>query len=88
MISYLTKLSNKDLVEYAKGRSIELTSKGEEIAKKVYRKHRVIKEFLRRILELPENIAEEDACYIEHGVHEETIRRMEKLLKIKVDYGG
>lgn len=88
VISYLTKLSNKGLVKYAKGRSIELTSKGEEIAKKIYRKHKVIKEFLCRILELPEDIAEEDACYIEHGVHEETIRRMEKLLKIKADYRG
>jgi len=65
--------------------SIELTSKGEKIAKNVYHKHRIIKEFLCRILELPEDIAEEDACYIEHGVHEETIRKMEELVKDKVD---
>jgi len=88
VISYLTKLSNKGLVRYTKGRSIELTSKGEEIAKNVYRKHKVIKEFLHRILELPEDIAEGDACYIEHGVHEETVRRMEELLKIKANYRG
>ena len=80
VVSYLVKLSNKGLVKYMKGGSIELTSKGEEIAKKVYHKHRIIKEFLCKMLELPEDIAEKDACYIEHGVHEETIRKMEKLV--------
>jgi len=85
VISYLTKLSDKGLVKYMKGKSIELTSKGEEIAKKVYRKHKIIKEFLCKILELSEEIAEKDACYIEHGVHEETIRKMEELVKIKTD---
>ena len=85
VVSYLTKLSNKGLVKYMKRGSIELTSKGEKIAKNVYHRHRIIKEFLCRILELPEDIAEEDACYIEHGVHEETIRKMEELVKDKVD---
>jgi len=85
--SYLMKLSNKGLVKYMKGRPIELTSKGEKVAKEVYHRHKVIKEFLCKILGLPEDIAEEDACYIEHGIHRETMEKMEKLVKVKAKRG-
>jgi len=84
IVAYLTRLSSKGLVRYVKGEHIELTLKGEEMAKRIYHKHLVIREFLHRVLGLPRDIAEEDACYIEHGVHDETVKRMEEIIsKVK-----
>jgi len=32
------------------------------------------------LLDIPSEIAEKDACYIEHGVHSETIEKIEKFV--------
>ncbi len=76
VVEYLDKLAEQGYVEYHKRDTLRLTKKGESLARKVYGKHRAIAEFLETILLLPHSIAEEDACYIEHGVHEETVRRI------------
>ncbi len=82
VVSFLEKLAEKGLVEYRKYDFIRLTKKGKEIAERVYQRHKIIKDFLIEVLNVPENIAEKDACYIEHGLHEETLNRMIQLLKV------
>ncbi|MEM1767744.1 MAG: metal-dependent transcriptional regulator [Desulfurococcaceae archaeon] len=79
VIEYLKKLCEEGYIVYEKGGLIMLTNKGFEIAREIKNRHNVIKEFLK-ILGVSEEIAEIDACYIEHGVHEETIEKIQEFV--------
>ncbi len=54
---------------------ITLTKNGEKIAKDVLNRHRVLRRFLEEVLGLDAQIAEEDACRMEHTLSQETIER-------------
>lgn len=58
--------------------SITLTPAGLEIAKKIYERHTVLSEFLIKI-GVPENIATEDACRIEHHISDESLQAIKRL---------
>ncbi len=80
VLEYLRKLDKEGYIVYEGGGNIKLTEKGLEIAKKVYKRHRIISEFLQK-LGVPKEIAELDACYIEHGIHPETLEKFVKYLE-------
>lgn len=52
--------------------NIVLTERGLTKAQSVLERHVVIKEYLEKILDVPPDIAEKDACRIEHIVSPET----------------
>ena len=81
VVEYLDRLSKKGLVHYEKYGLITLTDKGLKVAREIYKRHVALKEFLMLLLKIPEDVAEEDACYIEHGIHEITLDRIMKFLK-------
>ena len=82
VIEYLERLVRKGLVDYAKGRGeIRLTKEGRRIAEQVYRKHMLLRKFLEMI-GVPEKVAEEDACKIEHVVSKITLDRIIALIKL------
>lgn len=58
---------------------ILMTDTGKNLAKEVYRKHKILKDFFLDILSLPEDIAEKDACNIEHYISDQTVRALVKL---------
>jgi len=74
------KLARRGLVIYERYRGVRLTPRGEEIAKGVLERHEVLKSFLK-ILGLDEEIAEEDACRMEHYLHAETVERLSKFVE-------
>ncbi|MBC7110318.1 MAG: metal-dependent transcriptional regulator [Archaeoglobi archaeon] len=76
----LNKLSNEGLVNYEKYSGVTLTDEGRERAEKITRVHEMLKKLLI-LIGVPEEIAEEDACKIEHVLHEESIRRILKLVE-------
>lgn len=57
---------------------ITLTPAGLEIANKIYERHTVLSEFLIKI-GVPENIATEDACRIEHHISDESLQAIKRL---------
>ena len=59
---------------------IELTEKGLKYAKAIYEKHILIKDFFEKVLMIPSDIAEHDACLLEHYLSEMTLDRMSKFL--------
>ena len=59
--------------------AIKLTTSGREIAKNVYHRHTVIRDFLINNLKIDLEIAEKDCCMIEHVISPETLRAMENL---------
>ncbi|OYT52443.1 MAG: iron-dependent repressor [Desulfurococcales archaeon ex4484_217_2] len=81
VVEQLEKLSRYGFVLYEKGEYIRLTEKGEGIAKEILKKHEALRRFLRDILMVPEEIADKDACYMEHGLHEITLKRIVMFLE-------
>lgn len=58
------------------GGHITLTEIGYEVAYKIYRRHEVLTKFLISI-GVPEEIAQNDACRIEHDISDETFSAIE-----------
>ena len=65
---------------YEDGKHLYLTENGKEYAEKVYERHCIIRQFLVENGVSPE-IAEEDACKMEHLISNETFEMMKNALK-------
>jgi DtxR family transcriptional regulator, Mn-dependent transcriptional regulator len=77
----LQNLAKNNLVHYTPYQSIILTENGEELARRVHNRHRVLTSFLIDVLGVKYDIAEMDACKLEHVLSKET---MDGLLKFMV----
>lgn len=62
---------------------IELTEKGQIKAENIYEKHKCLTSFFIEIIGISPDIAEEDACRIEHIISDESFEGIKKLLKNK-----
>ena len=83
-VNYALKaLGEAGLVKHEKYGYIELTEKGNEIGQAIYSKHKLIRSFLINVLNVDKNVADKDACGIEHVVSEETCNKMDSYLKSK-----
>lgn len=67
----MKKLRVEGLVEMDPNGYITLTSKGEEIAQRIYKRHRLLKKVLMAI-GVEEETAAEEACRIEHDINDDT----------------
>ncbi len=76
----LQKLDKQGLVNYNKYKSIKLTKKGKEIAKNVFETHKALKNFFK-VIKVPEEIAEQDACKAEHKLNPKTVKQLKKFSK-------
>ncbi len=75
------RLSNMGLVHYEKYGYIDLTSKGEKIAASVLKKEEIFFDFLTRVLGIDKERARKEACWIEHGIGEDTALRVSALIE-------
>ncbi len=73
--SMLKNLSQSNLVEYERYEYIELTEKGRKIGEEIDRRHQSLKKFLEHILGIDPEIAEQEACKMEHTVSTNTLNR-------------
>ncbi len=71
----LQKLSDEGYVIYEKYKRIDLTEKGVKLAKSLEMRHEAIKKLLMHI-GVSEEIADKDACVIEHVLSKESIERI------------
>jgi len=81
VVEAMNNLKEKDLVNQEKYGYIELTSEGAKLAKNIYDKHKSLYKFIRSVLGVNINTAEEDACRIEHYVSKETLNRIIKFIE-------
>ena len=79
------KLREHGYINYEKYRGVTLTEKGLNIAMRTRKRHDTLREFLC-ILGVPESIANEDACRIEHVVNVETMKRLTKFVNFVRDF--
>lgn len=67
----MKKLRAEGLVEMDLNGYITLTAQGEEIAQRIYKRHRLLKKVLMAI-GVEEKTAAEEACRIEHDINDDT----------------
>jgi DtxR family Mn-dependent transcriptional regulator len=76
----LYKLSRNGFVVYRKRMYVTLTNKGLEAAKRVREKRELLIKFLTTI-GVSEEVAEIDACAIEHTLHPETLKQLRNFVR-------
>lgn len=75
-VTYTTKrLREKGYITMDNDNYITITEKGLVIAEKTYARHRILTDLFIR-LGVPEDIAEDDACKIEHDISSETFEAL------------
>jgi len=72
----LRTLADKAYINYAPYELITLTDTGQAEAKKIIRRHEVLKDFFTDVLWIEEGLAEEGACVLEHGIPKEIVDRL------------
>ncbi len=79
--SALRKLSGQELVEHEKYGHIKLTPEGDEVARAVIYRHEALTRFFAQALGINREIAEEDACKIEHVISPLSVERLAKFVE-------
>lgn len=77
----IVTLSEMGLVTQEKYSLIYLTEEGQKKAAEVNMKHEILSSFLQEVLGIPAEVAEEEACKMEHGVSVETAMKFDALKK-------
>ena len=73
-------LREKKYIEVDEKGYITLTPAGKEIAEMIYERHQFLSEYLIKI-GVPEDIAIDDACKIEHVISQESFEALKKRVK-------
>ena len=74
----MKRLRENGYIQMDADNAITLLPPGEEIAQRIYDRHRLLTEFLIQLGVSPENAAA-DACKIEHDISEESYERIREL---------
>jgi DtxR family transcriptional regulator, Mn-dependent transcriptional regulator len=72
----LKRLAELGLVRYAAREYVELSEAGSEVAARVAGRHRFLTRFLGGVLGVPREVAEADACSLEHRLSPPTLERL------------
>ncbi len=62
---------------------ISFTDKGLDVAKSIAKKHKILVKFFKEVLKIDQEIAQEEACEIEHILSNETVSAIEKYCIMK-----
>jgi len=76
----IQKLGKNGYINYEKYGGITLTTKGRKLVEELARKHEVLKNFFM-LIGVEEEVAEEDACKIEHVASDGTTQALTKFVE-------
>ena len=68
----LSSLKKQELIVQSRYGPVELTEIGLEFARQIRRRHQVIRFFLIEVLQVSPEVAERDACLLEHELSQQT----------------
>ena len=71
----LSSLRQAGMIEQTRYGRVWLTKEGEAYARRVWRSHRVLRAFLSDELGVDSEVADEEACLIEHYLSDDTMNR-------------
>ena len=80
----MKNLREKEQITVTDAGYIYLTDAGREVAEMIYERHEMISQGLMA-LGVPEDIATEDACRIEHVISKESFEAVKKLIQEKLN---
>lgn len=72
----LQSLAQKGLINYHPYSSVTLTELGLSMAEQIDHRHQVLTDFLGRFLRLPPEVAEANACRLEHHIDDQALERL------------
>lgn len=75
------KLSEEGYINYEKYGGVTLTDKGKKVARETQKRHDALKEFLL-LLGVNQDVAEKDACEMEHILHTSTMDMIVKFVEV------
>jgi len=78
--SAMNILAKLGYVSNEKYQEIYLTEQGREMASFLESKHRILKTLFTEVLDIPEKVADDDACAIEHIISREAVQRIHNYL--------
>jgi len=73
-------LKDAEYIYMDQNKMIFLTEKGEAKAIEIYERHQVITAFIEKILKVDGEIAESDACRVEHVISPDTFKGIKRLV--------
>lgn len=79
--SAMRSLAQEGFITHERYRAIELTDRGRAVAEDVRRRHVSVAGFLTDVLQLDAEQADSEACQLEHGLSQETLRRLVCLME-------
>ncbi|MBF0502715.1 MAG: metal-dependent transcriptional regulator [Candidatus Riflebacteria bacterium] len=79
--SALRRLSQLELINYESYRPVTLTQTGEAAVRRLDGRHRILADFFLTLLALPEDLAEEEACKLEHRISPAVLRRLGRFME-------
>lgn len=74
-------LIERDLIVMESNGELVLTSKGHRMASAIFERHEVISDFFVKLLGVPKDVADRDACRIEHAISEESFERLKEYVQ-------
>lgn len=77
----MRRLADLGLIEYHQREYIGLTQQGEDQARRIFSRHQILTRFFTDLLQLPEAVAREDACAMEHNLSDEAMDRLVRLFE-------
>lgn len=77
----LNVLAGDGLIVHERYGYVELTKKGEEIARRIKKRHEMLIKFLTEILNIKRNVAVEDACKMEHAISPQTFKKIIEFMR-------
>jgi DtxR family Mn-dependent transcriptional regulator len=69
-------LEDRGFIRHERYGYVELTKEGETVAQRIYSSHLLLTEFLSEVLGVSDDVAQQDACKIEHIISSETLDRI------------
>ena len=83
--SALKVLAKRKLVEYSPHKYVTLSDRGLELAQGISARHDMLRKFLTEVLDMEEQLADGNACRIEHAVDEVVLQRLDFLARFMSD---
>ena len=74
-------LKEKNLIQIGIAGDIEFTPEGRKLAERVFKRHQYLTVFFKHIAKVPLDVAEADACRVEHVISDKTMKGIIAFLK-------
>jgi DtxR family Mn-dependent transcriptional regulator len=87
VLTALKTLEEQELIQHKRYQDVTLTKKGAARASEIRKRHRFLTDFLVSVVGVERDIAERDACKMEHVLSPETLKKMKSMTEAAVKNG-